>query len=206
MRTFIAVELPPSFHKRLTDLQQGLAESLKQAAVSQVVRWTPAENIHLTLRFLGDASEAQRRQLAHGLAAIALAHAPFDLALTGVGCFPSFRRPNIVWTGVVGRVDLLNSLQHSIERLAQAAGFAAEDRPFSPHLTIARIRRDASPTAAAKAGDVLKTLSDDSSFTHWSVPLAVVSIALIHSDLRPSGPSYTALARFDLAGREEYRQ
>ena len=203
MRTFVAVELPFSLRAWLADLQRYIADTLDQAGAREAVRWTPAENIHLTLRFLGEATETQRRQLNEGLAPLVAAHVRFDLALSGIGCFPNYRRPSVVWTGVIGQLALLNALQRPVEKLAQAAGFVAEERPFSPHLTIARTRRDVSPALLAKLGDALKTLSGDPAAARRSPPLTVRSIALLHSDLRPAGPLYTPLARYDLAARDE---
>ncbi len=199
MRVFVAIELPGSLRTWLVDAQRAIADALAPAEVRAAVRWTPVENIHLTLRFLGEATEEQRGRLTDGLASIAAAHARFDLALAGVGCFPNYRRPSVVWSGIAGQLDLLNALQRPIETLARSAGFVAEERPFSPHLTLARVRRDASPATLAKVGDALKTLSRDPATARWSSPLPARTIALIHSDLRPTGPLYTPLARYDLA-------
>ena len=113
-------------------------------------------NLHLTLRFLGETDDAQRARVHAGLAAATAEQASLRLAVNGLGCFPNFRRPNIVWLGFQGDVRRLGQLQTQIEAAVQAAGFAAEARAFSPHLTIGRAQRSASPTDLQRAGEVLR--------------------------------------------------
>lgn len=199
MRAFIAVELPAPLRRDLRTLQQKLAAALDAAGAAQTVRWTAVESIHLTLRFLGETDAAQAEALARGLEQIAAARAPLDLALANVGCFPNFRRPNVVWAGVAGDVARLLHLQAPIEELARRAGFAPETRPFSPHLTLGRFRREASPAQLGRAGAALEAVAATPAVRAWSGALPVRQVALMESDLRPSGAVYTARGIFPLS-------
>ncbi len=193
MRAFLAIELPPTTHRSLRALQRDLAATLEEARLARTVRWTSVANIHLTLRFLGETSDAQRAALVEGLRPIAARTAPFDLALRGLGCFPNSRRPNVLWTGVTGAVSSLHALQMPIEMLARRAGFAAEERPFAPHLTLARFRREAAPADLARAGTLVQAQAQSPAVQSWSAALPVAQIVLMQSDLQPSGAVYTPL-------------
>lgn len=197
LRTFIAIELPPAVKQQVQAQQRHLRQALDQAELGNLWRWTHADNLHLTLRFLGDTREDQRRTLEAALAAIAAAAARFHLRVQKLGAFPNLRKPNIIWLDFGGDLPLLDPLQAHIERAAQAAGFAAEARAFAPHLTIARAQKSAAPAALARAGELLR--AEASAPPAAPAPFLVDQIHLIRSDLRPSGPVYRSLAAFDLA-------
>jgi 2'-5' RNA ligase len=199
MRAFVAIELPATLRRDLRALQQRLAVALDAAGAAQVVRWTAVESIHLTLRFLGETDAALADVLARSLEQIAGAHAPFDLRLAGVGCFPNFRRPSVVWTGVGGEADRLLRLHAPIEELARRAGFAPETRPFSPHLTLGRFRREATAAQLGRAGATLEAAAATPAVRAWSAALPVHHVALMESDLRPGGAVYTARGVFPLS-------
>lgn len=195
MRTFIAIELPAVVKQRVIERQRGFQMRLDEQGVGSALRWTPPENLHLTLRFLGDTSDAQRRQIETALANIGARNPAFQLALQGAGAFPNLRKPNILWLDFGGDLDVLGPLQRQIELAAQQAGFAAEARAFTPHLTIARAQKSATPTALARAGEALRTVV---TATPTATPFPVEVFHLVHSDLRPDGPIYTPLATFAL--------
>lgn len=197
MRAFIAVELPATLHRDLRALQRRLAGALDASGAGNVVRWTAPESIHLTLRFLGETGAAQVEQVSRDLERIVVGHRPFGLRLAGTGCFPHFRRPNVVWVGVEGDVAALARLQGPIEEAARRAGFAPERRAFSPHLTLGRMRRDASSAQLAQVGAALQAAVP--AVQSWSAQFAVHHLALMESDLRPSGAVYTTRATFPLA-------
>lgn len=199
MRVFIAIEFSQVLHDHLHLLQRHLAEALGQTTgAAAALRWTSIENIHLTLRFLGDSSAEQIQQISSGLSELAPTHGGFGLTLVGIGCFPNMRRPNIVWVGVGGQLRELTDLQRPIEQLARAAGFAAEERPFSPHLTIGRARKDASPAQLGQMGRILQGAAASAPITRWHATVDVRSITLMQSDLRPAGAIYTPITRVDL--------
>lgn len=197
MRTFIAVELPQPVKQRVIARRQSLNRLLEEQGLGSAFRWTAADNLHLTLRFLGETSDAQRRQLEAALATIAAAAQPFHLAIGAAGAFPNLRRPNILWLDFTGDLAQLAPLQGRIEAAACAAGFAAETRAFTPHLTIARAQKNASPAAVQRAGEVLRAALAAAPSAPGE-PFPVNAVHLIHSDLQPRGPIYTPLATFSL--------
>jgi 2'-5' RNA ligase len=163
LRTFIAIDLPPAVRQRVLARRQALQQRLAgQELAGQDLagawRWTPPANLHLTLRFLGAAAPAALRALERLLAAAARQTAPFLLDLGGLGAFQSLRRPTVLWLALSGDLAALAALQARTERAAEAAGFAPEPRPFTPHLTLARARKDAFPSHLARTGDILRTL------------------------------------------------
>lgn len=196
MRTFIAIELPLRVKERVLERQRDLQRLLDAQGVDGAFRWTPLDNLHLTLRFLGDTSDTQRRQVEAALADIAGQSWAFQLALRAAGAFPNLRKPNILWLDFGGDLDVLTPLQRQVELAAQQAGFAAETRAFTPHLTIARARKDAAPAMLARAGEALRTVIGTPPPAH--TPFTVEDLRLIHSDLRPAGSVYTPLATFAL--------
>jgi 2'-5' RNA ligase len=197
LRTFVAIELPPPARRQVQDRQRHLRQAFDGEGVGDLFRWTHADNLHLTLRFLGDTDAAQRAQIEAALASIAAAAPAFRLAVRKPGAFPSLRKPNIIWLDFGGDLDMLTPLQAQIETAAQAAGFAAEDRAFAPHLTIARAQKNAAPALLARAGELLRA---ESAAPDALALFPVQHIHLIRSDLHPAGPVYRPLALFALAG------
>lgn len=113
------------------------------------VRWTPVEQLHITVRFLGDVDPPGVAGVGERLAEAARECGPFDLPLGGVGAFPSMRRPRVVWLGA-GPSPGITALRSSVETAVGECGFKAEERPFRPHITLGRVRsprRGSSPPA-----------------------------------------------------------
>ncbi|MFO0983926.1 MAG: RNA 2',3'-cyclic phosphodiesterase [Planctomycetota bacterium] len=132
MRTFIAVEL--------SDLVRARLAALKDARVvtGARVRWVAAESLHLTLKFLGEVDPLRVPELAQAMRAVAGRFTPLRLVVRGLGCFPDARSPRIFWAGLDAE-PLLPELARAIEARFTQLGFAAEDRPFKSHVTLARI-------------------------------------------------------------------
>jgi 2'-5' RNA ligase len=201
MRTFLALELPARSQQQVATVQQRVEHHLRQARLALPFTWTPAEKTHITLRFLGETTDAQYKDILNSLPAVASQAAPFQLTLHGLGCFPNFRRPRVLWIALQGDLDALHQLQRPVEQLVQQAGFPAEERPFSPHLTIARTRRDATPAALAKAGQAVSELAQALAVDPQLLPattFTVQELIWMRSELLPGGARYTALARFGL--------
>lgn len=196
MRTFIAIELPAGVKQRVIERQRRLQRLLDEQGVGSAFRWTPPDNLHLTLRFLGETGDAQRRQIETALAKIAAQSHEFQLVVQAAGAFPNLRKPNILWLDFGGDLNVLLPLQRQIEITAQQVGFAAETRAFTPHLTIARAQKNAAPAMLAHSGEALRTVTGTQ--LPADAPFTVEGFHLIHSDLRPSGPIYTPLASFAL--------
>lgn len=200
MRAFIAIELTAEVSSALSTLQKRLAGELDRAALAHTVRWVNAAGIHLTLRFLGDTSNGAHNRLTRRLRTVVAASERFTLAVSGIGCFPNFRRPSVVWAGVGGDLDALRALQGPIEDAARAEGFAAETRSFSPHLTLGRFRREAASADLARAGETVQHLTQDPAVANLYAILTVCEVVFFQSDLRPSGAVYTALDRLEIGG------
>lgn len=184
IRTFIAVELPADVRAALSALIDRMAVRWPERGV----RWVKGDNMHLTLRFLGDTDEALVPDLNAGLDGIAKGAAPFELRLDGAGCFPNARRPRVIWVGLGDPGDRLLPLQEQVERLARACGWEREKRAFSPHLTLGRVRE--------------RTRSPEGDWLAAPEPLAfrIEAMQLIESQLKPTGAEYAALHAVRLTG------
>ncbi len=183
IRTFVAVELSDDLKHEL----RGAQKQLKSAPGAFTVRWVEPDNMHLTLKFLGNVPRSRVEELGDALAPISEL-APFSLNAEGLGCFPSVRRPNVVWVGLGGPVDRIEALARQVDDVLAAKGIEREARPFSPHLTLGRVNRDARPADRAMLGDAIQKFPR---VVYGAVP--VDAVHLIQSDLRPGGPVYTIL-------------
>ncbi len=191
VRAFIAVDLEPEITERLS---QVLAE-LRQHVDGRVVRWVPAENIHLTLKFLGDVSVHNLPLLEDALRSEARSRSAFALSVGGLGAFPSENQPRVLWVGVEAP-DTLMSLQRGIEGSMARLGYAREKRPFNPHLTLGRVSRSASTHEVRQVANLVREYK--LGFLGVS---EVEAVHLFRSDLRPAGAVYTRLFSAPLAAR-----
>jgi 2'-5' RNA ligase len=184
-RLFFAVPLPAEWRSPLTALQQRLAQSGVR------VKWVEPQNLHLTLRFLGDQPDSRQGQLTEIAQTVAAGHPAFELALQGVGAFPEVRRPRTLWVGTGAGQEELTALGGELSQALEAAGVVApEGKPWSAHCTLGRVRQEGGlgPLSAALAAE---------SFT--SAPWPVRSFVLYASRLSSAGPVYQSLQTFDLA-------
>jgi RNA 2',3'-cyclic 3'-phosphodiesterase len=183
LRAFIAIELSIP----VCDAIQKQTDRLRQTLGNDFIRWVPTQNMHLTLKFLGDTSASHLDFLKQMLVREADSHRQFDLQLGGLGCFPTRRNPRLLWIGIRAPADLA-SLQRSVEGGASRLGYKEEDRPFSPHLTIGRVRQNASLSELQKIRAALDTIQLGNIGT-----ARIDSIDLFKSDLNPDGSIYTKL-------------
>jgi 2'-5' RNA ligase len=190
LRLFIAVELPASLQAGIGQLQDKLARD----ALPDVVRWVDPASIHLTLKFLGDVPAPQRPDIEREMAQAA-AHAPFDLTARGLGCFPNFKQPRVVWVGMDGNLDALHALRDTVERTIAPLGYPTEKRKFSPHLTLGRVKKHAGKRDVQRLGEQLEPVDPGT-----LGELTVTGISLMRSQLRPSGAVYTQLSHVSLEG------
>ncbi len=193
IRAFIAIELPEELRRQLSAVGKQIQEQAGETA-RRAVRWVPAANMHLTLKFLGEVSRANLTVLAGMLAAEAARHATFKFAVGGLGAFPNTRRPRVVWVGSEAPPDMAQ-LQHAIDLETQRLGYPGEDRPYSPHLTLGRVNQNAQPEAVAQLARVLNEVK-----VGQLGEVTVDAVHLFQSDLRPTGSVYTSLYRFPLKG------
>jgi 2'-5' RNA ligase len=183
-RLFIAIELPSSVLAQLAEIQ----EHLNKRTPPGTVRWVNPDGIHLTLKFLGDVSVTKRDSLEKALLKAVEGHKPFTLSTGSLGCFPNANRPRVAWISLQNQVEALTALRDAVERLIAPLGYPTEDRPFSPHLTLGRVKREASRNNIQRLGELITT-SPTPPAQRWQV----TSVSLIRSELRPTGAVYTPL-------------
>ncbi len=183
IRAFIAIEVPAEIHRRMEEATEPLREKLSSCPV----RWVAIHNIHLTLKFLGDTSVSNLPVLENMLQAVAAMHQPFEVSVGQLGAFPSKTRPRVIWIGVQAPQELIN-LQRRIETETDHLGYPREERAFSPHLTLGRVSRNASPADVRRIGEAVVV-----SEIGWLGTMRVETVTLYRSDLHPSGAVYTPL-------------
>jgi 2'-5' RNA ligase len=189
VRAFIAIDLSPEIHKRLDQV----ASELKERLEGVPVRWVPVENVHLTLKFLGDVSLTNLEILKKILRSEAGNHLPFEISIGQLGAFPSKRRPRVIWVGVEAPQELMD-LQRAIESETTRLGYARDRREFSPHLTLGRISRNANSADLRQIGEVLRTYE-----VGFLGATRVKEVHLFRSDLQPGGAVYTSLLNVPLS-------
>jgi 2'-5' RNA ligase len=182
LRAFIAVEVPATIRQAVCNT----TASLRQETGS-LVRWVPMENLHLTLKFLGDVSPANVDMLAQMIRGEADLFPCFDLQFRGLGSFPSLKRPRVIYIGIQAPAAL-EALHRGIESASRRLGYASEERDFSPHLTIGRIRQTVTASEQQTIRRALEGTTVDSLGT-----ARVDSLHLYKSDLKPGGSVYTRL-------------
>jgi RNA 2',3'-cyclic 3'-phosphodiesterase len=183
IRAFIAIDLSSDIRRRL----EGVSNQLKDRLVDIPVRWVPVENIHLTLMFLGDVSINNLEMLKKILQKEVSSHHAFEFSVGGIGAFPNTRHPRVLWVGVEAPAEL-NNIQRGIESSVSRLGYAREDRPFSAHLTLGRVSRNATSKDTHLICEVL-----ESTKIGFLGVANVNSVCLMRSDLRPSGAIYTRI-------------
>jgi 2'-5' RNA ligase len=180
MRAFIAIDLPVTIRAALDAAQQDFRDACRDA------RWTRPEGIHLTLKFLGEISDAQTKLVVEALARIG-PFEPLSVEVRGFGFFPQAQRPRVFWAGVEAP-PALAELAARVENHMEKIGFAREDRAFSPHLTLARFQvpRAQSALEAAVAARASTSLGK----------FEASDFFLFESKLSPQGAQYRKVMRF----------
>jgi 2'-5' RNA ligase len=192
-RLFIAIELPADVLSGLA----GIQTALEKQAPPRTVRWVNVDGIHLTLKFLGDTPAAKRASLEKALGQAAEGHFTFSLATGALGCFPNTRQPRVVWVSIQNDMDALKALRDAVEEHIAPLGYPTENRPFSPHLTLGRMHRDARRDDVRQLGELIaNTTAND--IHEWQVS----AVSLIRSELKPSGAVYTPLFHAALKERQ----
>ena len=184
IRTFICIEIPQSIKERIHTLQ----EILRQ--IDAQISWTKPSNIHLTLKFLGGVEAARIERVKKALERAARGIGPFEVEVSGSGCFPSARSPRVLWVGFSNVHERLQQLYSNIEDELAQKDFEREKRKFSPHLTIGRIR---TPHNAARVAEALIATGFESE------TFMATEVILMRSDLKPTGSIYTPQAVIQLS-------
>ncbi|MBA7564438.1 RNA 2',3'-cyclic phosphodiesterase [subsurface metagenome] len=184
VRSFIAIELPD-------ELKLGLAQLEAQLKMSKQpwVKWVDPYSIHLTLKFLGSIAVDRISEITRAMEEAVQGISPFHLEVKDLGVFPSLRRVQVAWVGISGEVDKLSQLQQHLESNLARLGFAPESRPFTPHLTLARLRNQASLDERQSFGQLIATTRFEAAYT-----IKVDAISLIRSQLTREGAIYSRIS------------
>ncbi len=189
LRAFIAVEISPTLQEAIQIQTAGLRAALGAG----LIRWVPPGNLHLTLKFLGDISPSNVDLLSQMLAGEAAQIQPFEMWIGDLGSFPSTKRPRVIWVGLDAPAAL-EAVQRGIEAAAARLGYAAEERPSSPHLTIGRVKQNLSVAELQKVRGAL----EESKIGRIGVA-RVEAVHLFKSELQPAGSVYSKLFSVPLA-------
>jgi len=196
MRVFIAIDINDKIRKAIADLQRQIASKVDVKKVGSTsspqgdVKWVEPENIHLTLKFLGEIKDEQAGEVCEISKKVAEAHKNFDIDIESVGTFGG-RSAKIIWVGVGKGADELITLQKDLEDQLAQAGYPPEEREFSAHLTLCRVRN---PKAGVKLAEAVKQ------FERLKLgSVATDALCVYQSQLTPAGPIYTLLGSFELA-------
>lgn len=193
IRAFIAINISPEIARNLDAIISELQQQLKGVPI----RWVPVENVHITLKFLGDVSESNLGLLKEMLDIEATRHAPLEISAGELGAFPSIRRPRVLWVNVQAPPELV-VLQRGIDNETSRLGYDREERPFSPHLTIGRVSRNANSRDARRISEVLESYK-----VGYIGAARIREVILYRSDLHPSGAVYTSVFAGKLGARKD---
>nr|MQY55587.1 RNA 2',3'-cyclic phosphodiesterase [Dehalococcoidia bacterium] len=158
IRAFIAIELPDPVKDSLSSLEDRL-----RPAEHPYVKWVDPQGIHLTLKFLGNIAADQVPRIIEAITLASQGTSPLKLQIGGLGAFPNLQRPRVIWVAVTGEVDPLIALQRGIDQALVPLGFAIEKRPFSPHLTLGRLRERASLVERNSIGKLVMATKSEGS-------------------------------------------
>ena len=187
MRLFIAVKCSAGVRD---NIQRMVRELCARDAALQKANWVKPENLHLTLKFLGEVGEGKVESIGRALMQTAKSFVPFSVTVQGAGAFPRRSRAHLFWAGVQDPENKLKSLAASVEKSCVSAGMAPNDKPFAPHITFARF---STPLLGAGAAKSLEP--------HLETAFGEINVDrffLIRSALLPGGATYTDLREFPL--------
>jgi len=188
LRCFIAIELPEELKRNI----YVHVERLKASGAD--VKWVPLENLHLTLKFLGDTPEEQLNNINEKLVFLAKAHARFYLQVAQAGVFPNLKHPRVIWIGMRDSEEVIR-LQQDIDEAMAELGFERDDKQFTPHLTIGRVKSLKNQDALTQELATLKTVDFGK--------IEVNNITLMKSILKPSGAEHLKLREISLGWLDE---
>ncbi len=192
IRVFIAVDLPPAIQESV----EKQTASLRRTLGDDLIRWVPAQNMHLTLKFIGNIAASHLDFLKQMLTQSVNSQRQFDLQIGGIGSFPNLKRPRVLWVGIHAPADL-TSLQKNVEAGAVRLGYEKEERGFSPHLTLGRVRQNVS------AADLQRIRSALENTQIGRIGTATIeAVHLYKSDLHTDGSIYTKLLSVPLGNTD----
>jgi 2'-5' RNA ligase len=184
VRCFIAIGLTDEIKAGLEQLQSQLKSGGQTS-----IKWVDPYSIHLTLKFLGGVDGDKISPITAAMAEAVQGVAPFRLEVKGLGAFPNLRRVQVVWVGVGGEVDKLAYLQQRLESSLAGLGFAPENRRFTPHLTLARVRERASLAEREGLGQLIASAKFEAAHS-----FPVTEVSLMRSQLTREGAIYSRIS------------
>ncbi|UCH00793.1 MAG: RNA 2',3'-cyclic phosphodiesterase [Deltaproteobacteria bacterium] len=185
IRLFLAFELPPEIRQQIGEVSTELQK------LTLPVRWVKVTNIHLTIIFLGYVNEDTIDDIKERVNPVVKRFSEFKTRLNGIGVFPNWRRPRVIWIGLNGEIERLSNLREELQTELKVFGFKPEKRPFTPHLTIGRFKGPVDRDEELKLIlDRYHDLTGDLQYLR--------ELVLFKSDLRPDGPVYTKMASWPL--------
>jgi 2'-5' RNA ligase len=187
-RVFCAIELPSLVLEKISEH----ITRLRTAAPDSPASWSRPQNVHLTLKFLGEIAASRVGDLSEAAAAAVAGFSPFEILIKDAGSFPKHGTPRIFWIGIDDYSGKLAQLQAKLEDECLRLGFAKEARTFNPHLTIARGRKPQGARALAAAHKKMGFASTE---------VSVNELTVIRSELGSNGSNYTTISRHVLSGR-----
>lgn len=189
IRSFLAFELPPDIKETVTRVSGEARRSTLD------VRWVNADNIHLTVVFLGDIKADNIPEMRDVIQGVVSPYSPFNISLKGIGLFPNRRRPRVLWLGLHGDIERISYLKDALQKQMLPFGIKEEKRRFKPHLTLGRFRKPKS--GHDQVEEFLERYADLKS------PIcSLKELILFKSDLRPGGAVYTKLESWALLGKD----
>ncbi len=185
LRTFIGVDIGKAIRDRAVSLQENFAR------LGTDVKWVEPENLHVTLLFLGEVDDREVPAVCRAVAEETQKHAPFAMCIEGAGCFPTPRRPRVLWIGVGEGAEQLCALHDGLEPpLLELGCYRREERKYKPHITLGRVRSDRATEQLAAA------LTKQAKWQGGQTK--VDEILVLSSELTPKGPVYSTLSRAKL--------
>jgi 2'-5' RNA ligase len=188
MRTFVAIDFSPQIRGKIGEI----IEYFKTQTPDYALKWVEPQNLHMTIKFLGEVSEGHLRTIKDVLSDTLEGRSAFEIEVTGMGMYPSTQKPRVIWLGVEGS-EPLKDIHQSLDQALQKASIPPDKRGLSPHLTIARVRRNVETLIVQDIGKTLSQFKIDS-----LGKCTIDRIVLYKSTLTPSGPIYDPLLSIPL--------
>lgn len=189
VRSFVSIEIPRPIREKIVMVPEPLKH------VKGKVGWSNANNLHITLKFLGDCTRGRLEAISKKLADIAARHKPFELSFEGIGLFPGPSKPRIIWLGIERGRKQLEALAEDVDVSMDSIGFKREAKRFRPHITLGRVKFLSSVTELKSAMDRIPKVTIE--------PMLAEHIFLMRSQLNPKGAVYTIIERLFFTGGEE---
>ena len=184
IRCFVAIEIPETIQNQLARIQGTLRDQIQKAS------WVKPSNIHLTLKFLGDVDPNDLDPIGEAIEEVTSRHRSFSMRIGGLGAFPNFVRPRVLWSGVTVGSEPVSALAQDINVALSNCGFLLDTKKFNPHLTIARLKERVDLRPYANQYRQYDRIS--------GAEMRVNTISLIQSQLHPTGAIYSTLQSYSL--------